>query len=194
MWWSTWATHALRADESFIRHEYLVLANDSFKMTLAFGFWCNRHDPKAEVRWVGGVSLRLADFEKELRKKGAQWGKDVVVKSITGDDNRAFVKVIVASYLSEAVELIVRAPPQAAGVTLRQLATSIVDMYGVIYASEAEWLSKQLGFQVDGQTMNLQAQFLKGPYGLWGHGIGDLNMCGFRYVPELKAYLPMIDS
>ena len=175
-----------------MRLDAALLASDAKKMTFARTFW-NYHSTKRVVEFDQSVPLHRNAFEAMLQNSGSEWGKEVVIPASKENEvAHAYAKVIISSYMSKAVELIVESPPFEP-VTQRQMATSIVDLFGVIHAEEVEsiQLSDALG---DGQDMNLQCRFLEGKYGLWGHGLQDLVMHSLNYSPELDAFLEQISS
>ncbi|KAJ1475551.1 hypothetical protein T484DRAFT_1827902 [Baffinella frigidus] len=211
VFWQKWAEHMIKyqgnAEETLFKDPFLQ--SDSLKLIMAQAFWTrqarkeNKAYPVTPRLDLNMVPLKLKSFEDMLREEGLAWGKEVVVPNATAKDKPAVAKVIITSYMAEAVELIVEAPPDAAGVTRRQLAASIVDMFGVVHATEAEWLSRNPEalarhsarlLATASSEAKAQARERGGQYGLWGHGLGDLMIENVVHVPELDAYLLEVGS
>ena len=127
LWWQRWAEEFVaQGKDSPVRLDAALLASDSMQMTFARSFW-NYHSTKRVVEFDRSVPLHRNAFEAMLQKSGSEWGKEVVIPAASKENEvaHAYAKVIISSYMSKAVELIIESPPFEP-VTQRQMAASIV--------------------------------------------------------------------
>jgi hypothetical protein len=85
----------------------------------------------------------------------------------------------------------------AAGLSLRDIVRCVVGTYRVMYAAEACAVGAEAhAARVGPHCLNRGRT--DGPFGIWGHDLGDLVLEGFTWAPNVSggggALLPMIGS
>ena len=85
-----------------------------------------------------------------------------------------------------------------AGLSARDVARCIVATYRVIYAAERAAVGAA-AHEARAGAISLNRGKTNGPFGIWGHDLGDLVLEGFTWAPSADksrggALLPLIGS
>ncbi|KAJ1640185.1 hypothetical protein T492DRAFT_932269 [Pavlovales sp. CCMP2436] len=93
--------------------------------------------------------------------------------------------------LSKPFVATLRAPDGAGNFTRTALVQAICVEYARIYTEEEA--KSTVPVDITSPT-NLKRNKTNGPYGIWGHGLGDLHLSNIFYVDEHDALVLGIDS